>query len=585
MADTSTRDAAIRRELGVPPTFDLVGHVRNLARVLFPALVIALAVGGLVYAVRGSATPVYQSDIVAEVQSASQVVVTDANLGQLVAPYVALATDSDVVANIRSQLNNGWTAEDVSSHISVTPGTSPSLVFVKATAFSQDDADTLARTVVVTLSDAQARRNAEALDRRTRVLTDDIARLNGDLDAARQRSLDEDETPTDDPTVKADLDARLEQLRQLRSADSGSDRLQLLSAPSGTGVPVAPKPLVESAVAFLAALILAAEILSACRGRFSSRVTDAWARRTARKYGASLLLQHSLAAEFPSNLALTISQRASLGDHVLVLLGDSISSKSWKVPVNVESKVSRFPLQSDWWSRIDSNGTAFALIVVSAQDVSQPEIVDCLRALAEVDVVRSLVLVGPRAPEPLVDVLTLSVLRRRRRPTDSARHVVESNDSNAIVQTPPDNPGMNHAAPQPNESPVAESSGAESNSVVSRKVRASLLDAKTVSIEKKQLPTSVAARKPSSVVEDHVQDVDSGVSEVETSATDAAGADALGVDRPGPDNSREPEDINSDASTERIMLTSKDIAAIRQRRQTARENLARPDSSRDVSDA
>ena len=196
MADTSTRDAAIRRELGVPPTFDLVGHVRNLARILFPALVIALAVGGLVYAVRGSATPVYQSDIVAEVQSASQVVVTDANLGQLVAPYVALATDSDVVANIRSQLNNGWTAEDVSSHISVTPGTSPSLVFVKATAFSQDDADTLARTVVVTLSDAQARRNAEALDRRTRVLTDDIARLNGDLDAARQRSLDEDETRT-----------------------------------------------------------------------------------------------------------------------------------------------------------------------------------------------------------------------------------------------------------------------------------------------------------------------------------------------------------------------------------------------------
>ena len=70
MADSSTRDAVIRRELGVPPTFDLVRHARNLARVFFPALVIALLVGGIVYAVRGSATPVYQSDIVAEVQSA-----------------------------------------------------------------------------------------------------------------------------------------------------------------------------------------------------------------------------------------------------------------------------------------------------------------------------------------------------------------------------------------------------------------------------------------------------------------------------------------------------------------------------------
>ena len=198
---------------------------------VLPALVIALLVGGIVYAVRGSATPVYQSDIVAEVQSASQIVVTDANLGQLVAPYVALATDSDVVAAIHDQLNNGWTTADVSSHISVTPGTSPALVFVKATAFSQADADALARIVVATLSDAQARRNADTLDRRTRVLTDDIARLNGDLDAARRESLDEYETPADDPTIKADLDARLEQLRQLRSTVSGSDRLQLLSAP------------------------------------------------------------------------------------------------------------------------------------------------------------------------------------------------------------------------------------------------------------------------------------------------------------------------------------------------------------------
>lgn len=53
MSDARARDAAIRRELGVPPTFDLVAHVRNLSRVMLPALMIALIAGGAMYLVRG----------------------------------------------------------------------------------------------------------------------------------------------------------------------------------------------------------------------------------------------------------------------------------------------------------------------------------------------------------------------------------------------------------------------------------------------------------------------------------------------------------------------------------------------------
>ena len=252
MADSSTRDAVIRRELGVPPTFDLVRHARNLARVFFPRSCHRIARRWDCLRCAGKR----DTGVSIRHRRGGSVCLSDRRDGREprpvgLPPYVALATDSDVVAAIHDQLNNGWTTADVSSHISVTPGTSPALVFVKATAFSQADADALARIVVATLSDAQARRNADTLDRRTRVLTDDIARLNGDLDAARRESLDEYETPADDPTIKADLDARLEQLRQLRSTVSGSDRLQLLSAPAGTGLPVAPKPLVESAVAFL----------------------------------------------------------------------------------------------------------------------------------------------------------------------------------------------------------------------------------------------------------------------------------------------------------------------------------------------
>ena len=244
MADSSTRDAVIRRELGVPPTFDLVRHARNLARVFFPALVIALLVGGIVYAVRGSATPVYQSDIVAEVQSASQIVVTDANLGQLVAPYVALATDSDVVAAIHDQLNNGWTTADVSSHISVTPGTSPALVFVKATAFSQADADragTNSRRHLERRAGATQCRHAgssyPSSHRRHRSIERGLgrsaARKLGRIRDARRRS---DYQGGSRREAGAVAPVEIDRIRFRPTA--------VAFRPRGTGLPVAPKPLV-----------------------------------------------------------------------------------------------------------------------------------------------------------------------------------------------------------------------------------------------------------------------------------------------------------------------------------------------------
>lgn len=613
MADVRARDAAIRRELGVPPAFDLVAHVRNLARVLLPALVVALIVGGAVYAVRASGTPLYESDIVAEVQSGAQVVVTDANLGQVVAPYVALATDSEVVASIQGQIGNGWTTADVSQHISVTPGTSPSLVFVKATAFSQEESDRLARIVVSTLSDAQARRNADALDRRTKVLSDDIERLNGELARSRGLSSDDEETSVNDPTVQADLDARVEQLRALRSAESGSDRLQLLAAPSGSGEPVAPKPLVESAVVFLVALILAAEILAACRGRFGSRVTDAWARRTAAKFGTSILVQHSATSDIPPNVALTINQRASLGDHVLVLLGDDVPPESLRIPENVASRVSKHRLNTDWWSRIDSHGTAFALVVVSAQSADQREIVECLRALAEVDIVRSLVLVGPAAPEPIIDTITLAAFRRGRDGSATARGVntaKPSTDSDGAMRNVPRatrHPVPDRAVREPvrdvavSEPVVPErvevpwttpETTDESSVDLLKKNQVRLLDAETVSIPRNELPNhyhppvahppvsaspTTNSAAPNSAFRGGA-DVDGNEKGEVADVEDAPVAFAGNDDEVGAAAPRVHEEVSSDSSTGRIMLTSKDIAAIRRRRETSRSSPVHPES-------
>ncbi|MDI9917080.1 hypothetical protein [Rhodococcus sp. IEGM 1379] len=537
-----------------------------------PALVIALIVGGVVYMVRGSATPVYESDIVAEVQTGAQVVVTDANLGQMVAPYIALSTDSAVVAEIEQKMGNGWAAADVSSHIAVTPGTSPALVFVKATGFSQEESDKLARVVVETLSDAQGQRNAETLDRRTKILTDDIARLNSQLAAARQKSIDNYETAKDDPTVAADLDARLEQLRQLRAAESNSDRLQLLSAPSGTGLPVAPKPFVESAVAFLVVLILVAEILVACRGRFSSRVTDAWARRTAKKFGASLLVQHSSVVEMPSNVALTLSQRASLGDHVLVLVGEGVDMNSWDVPEGLQARVSVHALSSNWWSVVDSSGTAFAIVVVSAQDADQSEIVSCLRTLAEVDVARSLVLVGPAAPEPVIDFLTLSSIRGRSGDTTPVSSPAVVGESAVGPLSAEDAPlYSNGVAEDLNRVTGAPSSSAEATSGLvvdsgDRRTRAGLIDAQTVTIDRRQLP----ALEP----EDHSSPV-----EGPRTIVGAVGAGDLD----GVDVVDHVDDINSEAATERIVLNTSKKGRTRDGRPVSRVGLLRHEGTRGTS--
>ncbi|MDV6277290.1 hypothetical protein R3Q06_27725, partial [Rhodococcus erythropolis] len=317
--------------------------------------------------------------------------------------------------------------------------------------------------------------------------------------------------------------------------------------------------------------------------RFSSRVTDAWARRTARKYGASLLLQHSEAAEFPSNLVLTICQRASLGDHVLVLSGDGVPSTSWDVPANVRSRVSRYSLKSDWWSRFDSTGTGFALVVVSAQHANQREIVECLRALAEVDVARTLVLVGPSAPEPLLDVLTLEVLRRRRRPANSVKLAAEPTNSATNSQTPSDSAWVKSGAPQLNESSVAVPYGMDTSELVSRRDLASLVDAKTVSIAKKNLPKGTATPKSSAGGELEepkiVQDVDVEGVGVEASEVEMSGAETTSTDATGVKASGKADSIDSEASTERIMLTSNDIAEIRKRRQRIRESLRRSDSA------
>ncbi|MBP2524307.1 hypothetical protein [Rhodococcus sp. PvP104] len=121
----------------------------------------------------------------------------------------------------------------------------------------------------------------------------------------------------------------------------------------------------------------------------------------------------------------------------------------------------------------------------------------------------------------------------------------------------------------------------DTSALDSRRDRASLVDAKTVSIAKKNLPK--ATPKPSAGVEIEepqiVQAVDVEGAGVEASAVEISGAESTSNDATGVKASGEADGIDSEASTERIMLTSKDIAEIRKRRQRTRVSLIRSDSA------
>lgn len=76
-----------------------------------------------------------------------------------------------------------------------------------------------------------------------------------------------------------------------------------------------------------------------------------------------------------------------------------------------------------------------------------------------------------------------------------------------------------------------------------------------------------------------MQAVDVEGAGVEASAVEISGAESTSNDATGVKASGEADGIDSEASTERIMLTSKDIAEIRKRRQRTRVSLIRSDSA------
>ena len=396
MLEGNIRDAELRRELGVPPAVDLLGHARELARVALPAAVAAAVVALAVFFVRDSGPGVYESTVVVEIRSSAAVSGSDASLGQLIAPYVALSEDSRVVAAIAAEVGEDPAA--LSGNIWVDYGTSPTLLTVTARDGSQEEADRLAQVVVAALDQAQSTRNRTALESRIADLDGIVAGLRAELAAGADDSTD-DGSP--DPVLQAELDSRLDQLRAVRSG-AGAEHLQVLAAPAGSGTKVSPKPKAEAAVAFLFTLIVVAELLVALNGRFGRTVTPAWARRTSRRYRTALQVDTSGTPRLPLDTVVMLQQRASLGEAILVLDGSGVEPDPDVFGDDAAERIIRCGLTDQWWKQLRQEKVGLALIVVTTGSEDRAAVENSLRALAEIEVPTRLVVLSvekPPAPE------------------------------------------------------------------------------------------------------------------------------------------------------------------------------------------
>ncbi|MBY6450674.1 hypothetical protein HQ341_02230 [Rhodococcus sp. BP-147] len=271
-------DDAVHRG-DVPPPIDLAGHMRELGRALLPAFVIAVLVGAGVFYVRSELTEKqYSASIVTEIKPAQTLIPGDAFIEQMRAPFEQLATDTDVLNRVLSEVDTDMDAGQLSASLELVPGTSPALLTYTVTTDSPETALALAQSMVTNV--AQAANANYARDTQGQV---EQAQASIAAAEARVNSL-----AAEDPNRSA-AETQLSQLQQQLSQlqGGGGDQLVVLSSPEQNTAPVSPKPMSEALVAALATLVVAAELIVLLRGRFGSSPNRSWARRVAKKNGAA----------------------------------------------------------------------------------------------------------------------------------------------------------------------------------------------------------------------------------------------------------------------------------------------------------
>ncbi|MDQ1202645.1 hypothetical protein [Rhodococcus sp. SORGH_AS_0303] len=373
----------------VPPPIDLAGHMRELGRAFLPALIIALIVGAGVFALREYGTEKqYAASVVTEIRATGEVIPGDAFIEQLRAPFIGLAADNDVLDQVLSQVDTGWDAGELASHLELAPGTSPALLTFTVTADSPELALEVARTTVTTVSQASSANAARNAQGQLEQVQASIA-----AEEARNSQL----IPGDPARSASDqslADLR-DQLTQLQST-GGGNQLVVLAVPEQSTAPVSPMPASEASVAGLVAFIVAAELIVLLRSRLGRRPRPAWARRVARKYQADF--DPKVTTGLPPIVAATVAasdrgapssngngsngngtrsagaRHAAHGrieQNVLVLVGDDAvypaptSLSTGGQPRHPDALVGA-DLTSEWWTFVDVHDVETAVVLLSS---------------------------------------------------------------------------------------------------------------------------------------------------------------------------------------------------------------------------
>lgn len=371
----------------VPPPVDLAGHVRDIVRALVPALLIAVLVGGTVFAVRTLLVPKeYQASVIAQITPAQTLIPGDAFIEQMRAPFVGLAGDSDVLSQVLWEVDTDWDAEELRQHVELTPGESPALLVFTATAYSPESAAQLARAMLINVARKAAANHATEVARQLEGVQAAIA-----AEQARNGGL-----APEDPS-KARSDERLAELQGNLGAlqNSSSDQLTVLSSPEQSLEPVAPQPVAEALVAAIAALIIAAELIVFFRGRSGSRPNRVWARQSAQRNRAQFGIgDPDMGGLSPGAVALLVR-----GGHTkrraLILCGDKAVAPDWRPQGSTDqggaAPASQRALLTDkWWRALSDDAVVVVVVSTAGSDRKLAE--RALHQLREMALPTSLVL-------------------------------------------------------------------------------------------------------------------------------------------------------------------------------------------------
>lgn len=386
---------------GDVPSVDLAGHFRELGRAFLPALLIALVVGAAVFGFRTAfVAKEYAASIIAQITPSQTLIPGDAFIEQMRAPFMGLAHDANVLNQVLSESDTGWTAETLSQHVELVAGPAPQLLVFTVTADSPELAAQLARSMVVTVAQASFANHARDIGRQVEQVQATVA-----AEEARNQAL-----APDDP-AKADSDEQLANLRTqlttLQNADG--DKLTILSTPEQSPDPVSPLPMSEALVAAVAALIVAAELIVLLRSRLGSRPNRSWAQRVAHKYRARFDANVIGDGTLSPLTAAVLAQHQRAGRQVLVLLGEqAVAPRPLITPegrpaahANGRADAPRRTMRKgsisgEWWQNVYLGDVAAAAVIVSKGGSDRKAAERSLQQLANLGVPTHLVLQSQR---------------------------------------------------------------------------------------------------------------------------------------------------------------------------------------------